>query len=47
MEWAKRAEALGMTLPSAAAAKENLRKWVPALAEVVVDAESLRVKPLS
>lgn len=45
MEWAKRAEDLGMTLPPAATAKDNLRKWVPALAEIVVDEEHLRVRP--
>ncbi|MQP68111.1 RepB family plasmid replication initiator protein [Niveispirillum sp. SYP-B3756] len=44
MEWAKRAEELGMTLPPAATAKDNLRKWVPALAEIVVDEEHLRVR---
>ena len=44
MEWARRAEELGMTLPPAATAKDNLRKWVPALAEVIVDAEHLRVR---
>ncbi|MFM2044674.1 MAG: hypothetical protein RLY86_3250 [Pseudomonadota bacterium] len=47
MEGAKRAEALGMSLRAAATAKENLRKWVPTSAEVVVDAESMRLKPPS
>ncbi len=44
MEWAKRAEQLGMTLPPAATAKENLKKWVPPLAEVIVEEERLRVR---
>lgn len=44
MEWAKRAEQLGMTLPPAATAKENLKKWVPALAEVIVEEERLRLR---
>lgn len=44
LAWAKRAEALGMTLPAASTAKENLRKWVPALAEVIVEEERLRVR---
>lgn len=44
MEWAKRAEQLGMTLPPAATAKENLKKWVPPLAEVIVEEERLRLR---
>ncbi|WP_165772029.1 replication initiation protein [Niveispirillum lacus] len=44
MEWAKRAEQLGMTLPPAATAKENLKKWVPPLAELIVDEERLRLR---
>ncbi|MBJ7417401.1 MAG: hypothetical protein JHC88_18440, partial [Niveispirillum sp.] len=44
LQWAKRAEELGMTLPPAASAKDNLRKWVPALAVLIVEEERLRVR---
>jgi hypothetical protein len=44
LQWAKRADELGMTLPPAATAKDNLRKWVPALAVLLVEEEKLRLR---
>ncbi|WP_160105832.1 MULTISPECIES: replication initiation protein [unclassified Azospirillum] len=44
MEWARRAADLGMTLPPAATAKDNLHKWGPALAEIIVEEEHLRLR---
>jgi plasmid replication initiation protein len=40
--WAKRAENLGLTLPSAATAPHNLAKWVPAVAGLIVREERLQ-----
>ncbi len=40
-EWAARAEQSGLTLPAAATAPSNLRKWVPAMAETIVAEEGL------
>jgi plasmid replication initiation protein len=39
--WEKRAESLGVVLPPAAAARENLSKWVPTIAKLVCEEESL------
>jgi hypothetical protein len=41
MKWAREAEHLGIVLPPAASARENLAKWVPAVAAVIVKAEKL------
>lgn len=41
MKWAKEAERLGVTLPPAASARENLARWVPAVASLIVKAERL------
>jgi hypothetical protein len=42
--WQKRAEELGVVLPPAAAARENLSKWVPAIATLIVEEEGLGAK---
>jgi hypothetical protein len=39
--WQRRAEELGVTLPAAAAAPENLAKWVPAIAQLICREERL------
>ena len=39
--WAKRAEALGVKVPVAAAARENLSRWVPSVASAIVEEEGL------
>lgn len=39
--WADRAAVTGVTLPQAATAPANLKKWVPAIAEVIVADERL------
>lgn len=41
MKWAKEAERLGITLPQAAPARENLVRWVPAIASLIVKTERL------
>ncbi len=41
--WAARAAELGVTLPAAATAPSNLKKWVPAIADTVVAEEKLQV----
>lgn len=41
MRWAKQAETIGVALPPAASARENLAKWVPAVASLIVKAERL------
>lgn len=43
MRWAKEAEALGVVLPPAATAVEQLGQWVPAIASFIVRAERLKV----
>jgi hypothetical protein len=40
-KWEKRARSLGVVLPPAAAARENLSKWVPTIAKLVCEEESL------
>ena len=42
LRWAKEAEHLGVALPPAASARENLAKWVPAIATLIVKAERLK-----
>jgi hypothetical protein len=42
--WIKRAEALGVKLPQAAAARENLARWVPAMASAIIEEEGLTVE---
>jgi hypothetical protein len=39
--WQKRAEELGLALPAAASAQENLVKWVPAIAQIICREEGL------
>ena len=39
--WQKRAEELGVILPAAASAPENLIKWVPAVARIICREERL------
>ncbi|MGE3283107.1 MAG: replication initiation protein [Alphaproteobacteria bacterium] len=39
--WQKRAEELGLMLPAAASAPENLAKWVPAIAQLICLEENL------
>lgn len=41
IKWAKEAERLGITLPQAASARENLARWVPAIASLIVKTERL------
>jgi plasmid replication initiation protein len=41
LRWQKRAEELGVTVPKAASAPENLAKWVPAIAGVICREERL------
>ncbi len=40
-KWAERARQVGITLPAAATAPNNLRKWVPAIADCIVREERL------
>lgn len=40
-KWAERAKQLGVILPTAATAPSNLRKWVPAIADLIVREERL------
>jgi hypothetical protein len=40
----KRAEALGVKMPPAAAARENLPRWVPSMAGAIVEEEGLAVE---
>jgi hypothetical protein len=40
-KWVERAKQVGIALPAAATAPTNLRKWVPAIAEVLVAEERL------
>lgn len=42
--WVKRAEALGVKMPPAAAARENLPRWVPSMAGAIVEEEGLAVE---
>jgi plasmid replication initiation protein len=41
-KWQKRAEELGVQIPEAATARENLHKWVPAIAPLLVEEERVR-----
>ena len=41
-KWQKRAEELGMQLPPAAAAPENLAKWASSIATLICREERLR-----
>jgi plasmid replication initiation protein len=41
LRWQKRAEELGVALPAAATAPDNLVKWVPAIAAIVCREERL------
>lgn len=41
-KWAKEAEALGISMPEAPAAKPNLAHWVPAIARVICRSERLK-----
>ncbi|MFV3078029.1 replication initiation protein [Niveispirillum fermenti] len=40
-KWAERARQMGVTLPAAATAPTNLRKWVPSIADLIVVEERL------
>jgi len=42
LKWTKRAGDLGLTLPKAASAPDNLPKWVPAIAHLIVEEERIR-----
>lgn len=42
LRWQKRAEELGVVVPKAAVAPENLGKWVPAIARILVQEEGVR-----
>ena len=41
LRWSRRAESLGVTLPKAAIAIENLIEWVPSIATVLVEEENV------
>jgi plasmid replication initiation protein len=41
MKWLSRAEELGVAVPKSGAARENLHKWVPALAPLIAEEERL------
>jgi len=41
MRWQARAEELGVIVPKGGIARENLPKWVPAIARLICDEEGL------
>jgi len=42
MRWQARAEELGVTVPKGGISRENLPKWVPAIAKLICDEEGVR-----
>jgi hypothetical protein len=41
MRWQTRAEELGVIVPKGGIARENLPKWVPAIARLICDEEGM------